>query len=745
MTSTRLYPAEFNEAVATIREVRDRLFGIQNGANDHDDWFPETDRQINAIASKLSRNLFRVAFLAASQVGKSSTINNLLGVNILPNNAVGKSCSSVRVRLRLLPDGEVSPRIVFRYFNCDELNKWAELLCKELKVSNTFEDDPKQLKRLVQQKREDSRDERVKELCYEIERLLNSVEEFGDKFLIADKEGKHRQEKKDSVDEISDLLLQTAKHPNDNVVKASENALIKEIEVYVRIEGFHPLLELIDLPGIGTTKQQDTIGSLQFLRELDGAVLMDNPTKIGTNEYLACYISNLTEHDKGFLERILLAVSFFEDSKREFVHGVKDGAETKTIFDTLQKVVERFEIHEDRLVLIGNIYHEKQLKFSRREIKNDPLESIHLERNPDGSVKLPILLERAKDVKKAYVEFVQDGGIRRLRRCVQEDLFSQIQAKRVADVRSEIEALSSRLISRIDMLLGNSEVDLGDSEQAAINLVYQLMRDLDGRDKQPNTIAEKLFIATSQRVNVYREKIREATNHLCDGRESLSDNYLRLSQSLKESITEDVFDPESGTLRKSVDLVAEKLCSLAKATGVPLEDNSILDVFQRRIDERLKEPFPKLSGPIEHLGSWSIPRDDGPVGISAKDYSVVMQRVVSQVIYEVNQRISLCIIDELSGIRSVISTWKRDSKSGSKALTAAALREIRGNVKTLVDRAMKSQVTTASHDEVNPPANHRSDKHDMNEFAITKLSASTPDLHYGLVEEQAVDQDDFNL
>ncbi len=174
-------------------------------------------------------------------------------------------------------------------------------------------------------------------------------------------------------------------------------------------------------------------------------------------------------------------------------------------------------------------------------------------------------------------------------------------------------------------------------------------------------------------------------------------------------------------------------------------DNSIVDVFQSRIDERLKEPFPQLSGPIEHLGSWSIPREDGPVGISAKDYSVVMQRVVSQVIYEVNQRISLCIIDELSGIRSVISTWKRDSKSGSKALTAAALREIRGNVKTLVDRAMKSQVTTASHDEVNPQANHRSDKHDMNEFASTKLSASTPDLHYGLVEEQAVDQDDFNL
>ncbi|HBJ33973.1 MAG TPA: hypothetical protein DDZ51_04250 [Planctomycetaceae bacterium] len=722
MTS-QLYPTCIHDAFRKLKAIVNSL--PTGDERDDKQWQHKTNTMVADIEELLGRNLFRVGFLAASQCGKSTTVNNLLGGPVLPEGKSG-TCSSVRVRLRRSLDASYHVRL--RYYSRNKFRDWRDVVGVilgffESGCGHSYQDSDL-IASINKKRQQPDLAESTQELCDYYERLLNSASQFNSIFVEDDpSQSKVVSEQFRDVSEVRQLLEQAAQHPSKSErTIPTEYTLLEEIELELPHKRMHPNLELIDLPGLGTTKKQDELGTMQFLRELDGAFLLEKANgNLSSNQAFEDFVTTLRKNDRNFSERIWLLLTYFEGLAEHLIHGDGTGGKgDSTLFDTIVVLLATLKLPHDRILMLANDYHKKLREANGNAVKVDQqLVRLHLGKDHQGGIDYPAKLKQHPGLLGAFKDMVDDGGIDRLRKCIEQELYSSIRVSRIASVTKQINELSQRVANRISTFEAAARFDGGtrDQRQQWLSSVFSVLGALTGTSNKNDSLVSQLKARLDDDLKGMAEIAKANTQHLHDGHETLTENFERLSKTLQQVGQETLVTSRQGSLSHSLALVESSLTEEARQRNLNTDDNSPLGLFKAKALALIDDPPPQIRRPCLHLADWSVPDENGPLKLPVDQYITVIDRVVARTVYETHLRIHYLIADQLCDLRFAIKSLD-EQQQGRPESTAEWLENSRSQMQSIqgllhqpiesvddvvsVDDDFEHDITSSGNDEDGP-------------------------------------------
>jgi serine/threonine protein kinase len=405
------------ELVDQFNEIVGRLEKLQNQTAP-----PEAHEEVRqllaagaAVRGRLTRSRYQVGLLGRSQVGKSTTLNRVLdaaedetparegrstgGPEMAPG---GFGHPTVGTALRLRPISSGANSLALRYLTPDEYQARRRLLLEEDGIDPTVTDD--EVLRMLA--------ERETSL-----RLASEAPEFGAwsrhvrSLLLS-----HARYGRDLVREpaleqavsYADRYAYLGHHAPEG---PSPSFLLRDAVIRVRTRMPFPDLELVDLPGLGGTAAHAAL-SQSVLADLDAALVFGAAETFATAalDQLLDLLRRSFEGDVG--RRVWVVITKF-DSVGQLFRGTPG---EKTGFDYLTDFLERHRIPPDRLCLVSNRLNQFQRETTRETgVTALPADAALAVLGLSGNDLVLEQLEARAELRPAYEELLQDGGIDRLR------------------------------------------------------------------------------------------------------------------------------------------------------------------------------------------------------------------------------------------------------------------------------------------------------------------------------------------
>lgn len=658
-----LYPIEFRKFFGQLEDIAKKL----PQTADTKEWLEDIEIELKLIRQALDRQHFRVGFLSASQSGKSTTVNNIVGMDLLPEGLSG-TCSSVRVRIKRSMDGKW--KRTFRYFSLPALQSWRDVICKEL---NLFEGNPSDLytdtevlDKIRSARSNASENSSTSNVLLYLERLLNSRTRYGD-VLSPDLHSPVCQSKSFGTgEELSKDLKRAAQHPPD-LEKAlpSETTLIEEISVEIPAKFIHENLELIDLPGLGTTNKQDILGTTRFLRELDAAFMLAKATdNLANNRTFEEFLDAWSMVHRNVAERIWLTLTFWCGIGRHLIHGrdVQNPSQGRqTVFDTIQEMAVKLGFNLERIVFLDNEFHRQV----RRGVDKAQCFSELRVDLVNGIPQTPSSLTKHR-LKPVFEAMFDDGGVSTIRSKIENELFPVIRQQQTELLSQSLLGLAGKIRTRIQSLIRASSlsVNSGDERDSWLNKIHELLGVVMGRNNKDKELANFLTEQVHQHINLLLASVSKTTSRLDAETESLSDNFKSLVDTLGEKSTLLVFDKEIGYFKATSDYLSKSLEEYASKSKLPLGTNSPAFEFSAKVKDVPQVVLSRLRRPLELLKNWAIPAESMNAALTVDEYTLVMHRVVPQVVFEIHQQINHILGSVLLELQASVAHYKSDSATG---------------------------------------------------------------------------------
>ncbi len=472
--------------------------------------------RLKRLRDELTIKTYRVGFLGRSQVGKSSTVNNVLNVRrdddpgppTTPGSGAPATSCITRV-LPLAPQQHATCQLL--YMTDLEYTSRRGALCTLLGLTPTKDDAIliEELQTLLAASRDDpAADEKNHDRRY-LMRLLKSYGEFGAAWVKpepASEKGTYGQRG------------HYTNHPIDDA--PNRFLLLREVSFGFPTSIVDHRLEMIDLPGLGARLEADDLLTKAYLPLLHGSLVFQSSEQVQAKE--AYDLLTLLRRQFGSLERrVWMVVTRFDRLSQDQMKG--DGTHGRTILDHLSETLKDNRIPADQVMLVGNeIYQELR---SGEENDVEPARDI-----PEPFRRHEILAER-------YVEVLRDGGISAIRKAVGVDLSELVQHEVRNAIRRELHELLRELRDRVLIAKRRAEMEANDFDAARSwrRLVIQVATDLErdrsiledpAKEMRRQLLAEFERICPSDSLDHANEAVildnhRRDMPHLCDQTENL--------------------------------------------------------------------------------------------------------------------------------------------------------------------------------------------------------------------------------
>jgi hypothetical protein len=461
--SCRLMPAElvarFNELAEVARTVRD---GVPRLARLLDELAPD----LAALRQRLTRERFPVGFLGRTQIGKSTTLNNILGVaddvNRRPSDqGNGDSTTSVITRVRGRDSGPESIRLF--YLSEPRFRFKRDKMCESVSIDPSLDDEkvlallPEQEQRIAQ-----GRLTAMSEDPRYLRRLLSSYLSHRGLVGSAPQAGKY-----------ADRFKYLNHKPADTA--PSPYLLLEEALIHFQTDVIHPELELIDLPGLGAHVSIDTITSRERLLELDGALVFLS-VKARTDEVAEKVFAKLREAYRGdFVGRVWLVLTNFDTLGTDFLHGSQGSNENG--FDGIARLADRHRVPLEQVYLVSNylprtVARDANGKLDRRAA------AAAVGFQPD---EIPPGLDRHPGLLTAYHAIFEDGGLGRLRALLREGLLPIVHKRTQDWITQRLCEVCKRLRGPLELARSRSRDDLLPDVNKCLAVVHAQLSALSGR------------------------------------------------------------------------------------------------------------------------------------------------------------------------------------------------------------------------------------------------------------------------
>ena len=615
------------------------------------------------IRKLIARPRYQVGFLGGSGVGKSTTLNSLLGFPLLRQGR-GWACTSVVTRIRFI-DEHCSPNMCCRYWKVEEYRDRRAAVAFALGFCNKKEDaipwnEDQFIEKLRPFRGYDAlpnpneqhpantapAGETADELHRYLFRLVRSgtvhAEHFGTE--------RHENGKDLTLKRVSDLLLQMTSHDGQIAyaqeqglpTDSSEYLLLKEVEVCLPLKRFRQDVELVDMPGLLANVADDDMTG-RFISDMDALFVLLESTHVKVFQILK-YVK-AWRREKGFTNlegRAWMAFTRFRDTSKATLYP--SDKEPKTVFDGIKEAQVESLIPNDQVLFLETLAYE-----SRQQDANfDSAILLHVNRDAAGKIILPGLTEFPEWEKPIRSLYLDDGGISALREVIAETVADRVHREVTNDVVRKLQTLIKDLA-------------------AAVKIAGKNQSNLDRRNLKDcgELLLSKYLYERREIVEIPGEQLRAKVQAaLKEARpdadveqtaEQVRDNHKEHAEELKEAALAQI-GGVNGTVQQLYCLAAKQLRKKSaekkdkyKLDELPLQTNpktgkvESLNPCTRLEGDLWQEDAndPALYGPdLDSIGSRQLFLDDDQYGLDHGEYWDIMVEKVDLVIYQFMNRLA---------------------------------------------------------------------------------------------------------
>ena len=251
--------------------------------------FGEVERLLAAIAADISKSCCAVGFLGVTGAGKSHTLNELIGYDLLPLGSCGHPCTNAITRIKFIPSGS-RPEYELWYMTEEEFacrrHALASLLGLDTPRADAGDPLPKTDEQLIAELEslinDDEEPMEERDIAQTFLRFLRLAGETRGQFIRPVDERKIVRGTVADLVALKALLVQVAQHGDLEPMAARAStpySLLAEVRIRVPLDRPPGDVELVDLPGILARLAQDDMA--KYLSEMDGVFVAMSSQNLG--------------------------------------------------------------------------------------------------------------------------------------------------------------------------------------------------------------------------------------------------------------------------------------------------------------------------------------------------------------------------------------------------------------------------------------------------------------------------------
>lgn len=621
-----------------------------------------------SVRDRLAKQRFRVGFVGRSQVGKSSAVNALVGLDVLPYGAGGKACTSSVTRLQFYSpdDSQQCPTITPLYMSPEDCDQRIRFFASQknlaLAEDEALQDlDYASLLAAVDAEIKDTQNPKKREELQKLQVLLISRDKFqhllGSDATDPTTHCKEYGRVEDLIDELPEFV-QT--RPGE----AARQSLYREVLVSVPAADVSSTLELIDLPGLGSANIEDDELTRSYIRTLDGLVVFTNPALIN-GVVITPLLEELKARVGNISERAWLVVSVMDEIRNTAASYYSQNS-AETTFATILDTVNRHEMNAKCIRLLS-VKTELDGKYQLMEKLDDETryKALKLDLLSTGDPKIPPALNSPEyhTLKPHFEALVADGGIGELRNICRETIALHVRDAEIKKARQELDDVGEALTSLVNLAKTHNEIDVESAQKIAAwsGLVKSLCRDIGSDNSFYQRSMEPLFDTMWNTL----VGLSEASPEQAD----LLEHHQLVSQQLLAVGSNALFDAPESSIKLAYQGAAQALADRASSNAILRSDPSgeslpgfaPIGELERRglaLVERLRKKRQDGSVRNEMIRDLQQLSDDGFLqdgSIRPEDYQRIMERKLESVCYTLVQRVHNCLAVDCN---ELAKNWK---------------------------------------------------------------------------------------
>jgi hypothetical protein len=450
----------FNRCEALI----ERAWPIIAATVANDSQRPDLKRpDLDLVRKRMEEDRIRIGFLGPSQVGKSFTVANVLGVqkkdSPAPEGGCGEAFTSAPTRIRVLPPlatgTSCSHAVRLIYMTKAEFRRRVEAILQSdlLRPITVSYCEPLQtlLDTLLEANRQTPVYSGGQDTFHHLIRLVRSAIRFNEVL---------KEREKDRV-LLNGDFARRAEYVTDANPQSETNQylLLREVQIDFRlpinaatIDGSHfpEDLELLDLPGLGTLRAADDAVTKDFLPSLQGAFMFQHSIQL-TDANSGTLLNLLQDqYQSGLSGRIWYVVTKMDMLNDKAVSG------DANIFKSILNRVMTYRLRvEDNVILVGNENYQERLRDGRVGRTPGGPADHGWQRDAQGNPEPIESMRQPPELARLYQYVLTDGGIphlvdvinKRVRQAVQNEMRGQVDRdlkKLVVGLKVRLEAAAAR-------------------------------------------------------------------------------------------------------------------------------------------------------------------------------------------------------------------------------------------------------------------------------------------------------------
>ncbi len=471
-------------------------------------------QRLDKLRLDVALNHYQVGFLGLSQIGKSTTFNNVLGINkklcgeaeyqrIAPavEGSLGAMTATV-TRLRCADvNGNVNVCRV-KYLSQAEHERRRERVFRELKLPKDLPIDQaiNEIGRQVEMDAERMRQTSSSEAEHEEEQLTSEDRERVKKYLQAVHEYEEQIQGGEST--VVSYADRGAYINHEIGQPVSQKWLQSEVELEFCTDAISRELEMIDLPGLGSTFWDDVLTG-EFLPKLNAVLVFHVVSKNVDDGQFRVTMKRLNRHFQNNLcGRVWIIILHIESLSEVTLYG--NSQDRRTLLDNLSPAIASKNVPLNQVLVISNNWYSEHVQKdeSGTAVCQIPTSKFtgfpwKFKLDQTGQLVPPEEWRDHPELSAAFCQAMKDGGISALRKLLKETIAQEVKVQFEKTINEDLDRLKRDLKDRLSDM--RTFLDLNDEDLTAANLgatvVTGLADDLRWNPKYSDDPARKLWIA----------------------------------------------------------------------------------------------------------------------------------------------------------------------------------------------------------------------------------------------------------
>ncbi len=577
------------------------------------------DDVLSRVRSTLQRECYRIGFVGPFQVGKTSAVNRVLTVKLLAEGGDG-ACTSIATVVQLQESPSALPEFSVRYFTKEQLQQrfaFAGVSRKgdeQCPINNLPEPGSVELHELKKWA-DVAKSEKSKFLELLVAQyhgaekgLLGSLSEpvrCVDTFDLErrlDRLVRYRVGEAASGDVKLPLLGSPASTSviAPGLVEGVSSGdvelplLVREVVVRIHVPNVPSELELIDLPGLGTTHAYDTELTKSYVRELDGLLLFSESGK-PESESMPELLEELKRSRSSLTGRVFRIITKIDQSGKDNLY--RSRYFTKLSANNAELGIDDPQVRFlcQRATYLGNL-------IPIDGVPADVLKDILCVETKNGEVVLPSSEQAFGLFEQAFRRYTEDGGSGALQKLIRDEIRETVRDAVCKEARAELKKVAGKLSHCINLALQGGVNDAG--REVARALSSELLKCTDflrpGGINLSDTAAKGFFEQcwNSLRKHVTTELVQAAQQR--DRGNPVQSRWVQLHEYFAKEI--------HVACRRWLPQVAEDIFKklISRLQSFVLESEDLKKLMKEEKVDEVSALFPKKIDPLQKLWDASL-------------------------------------------------------------------------------------------------------------------------------------------